>query len=202
MGLAALLLVGVWVVGCGGPPGVPTSQAASPEYAPGLQRLLEAKLALLEELAQDPAIQEEVERASQASPALTAEEIARREVRWRQSLESDPLARSLLSTSASRRLIEFRATRPGFTEVFVSDGQGLVVAMSNVTSDYIQADEEWWQQASAGGRGHAYAGAIEYDDSSHSEAIGLYVPILRRDGTGVGGVLKALYDVRAIKAEL
>ncbi|MBN2450614.1 MAG: cache domain-containing protein [Lentisphaeria bacterium] len=178
------------------------SPALSPGYAPGLQSLLDAKVALLEGLARDPAIRSQVEAANRVHASLSAKELAGLDARWCQADGDDPPGRELLGNAAAQRLAEFRARNPGFPEIFLTDRQGLVVAMSNRTSDYLQADEDWWQQTYAGGKGHAFFGGIEYDASALSQAIALAVPIPAEPGRPVAGVIKALYEVDAIKAEL
>lgn len=179
--------------------GVP---APLPGYAPQLQCLLEAKLARLRELAQHPAIREAANAANRVRATLSEEEIARLDAQWRQAAPNDDFGRDLLTNAAARLLVEFRERHRVFSEVFLTDRYGLVVAMTNRTSDFAQADEDWWQRACAGGQGHAGAGEIEYDASSHTQAIALYVPVPAVPGGPPVGVIKALYDVDAIKAEL
>jgi hypothetical protein len=197
---AALLLVLVSACGRARPAAKP--QGSPPEYAPGLQGLLDGKLALLHQLARDPTIQEAVERANSARPLPAAEEIARRDARWRHEEADDGFALGLQSNAAAQCLTEFCAGHSGFPEVFVTDRQGLVVAMSNRTSDYLQADEDWWQRTYAEGRGRAGGGWIEYDASARRQAIPLYVPVPAATGSRVAGVIKALFDMDTIKAEL
>ncbi len=204
----ALVAVLVWVVAlvrvvsaCR--PRLPPPRAPAAEYGPELAGLLAGKLAALEELARDPAIREAVEAANRANAVLTDEEIAARDARWRRAADDDdPEVAAVLAGAASQRLMAFRAAHPGFSEIFVTDRRGLVAAMTNRTSDYLQADEDWWLQAYAGGKGCATMGAIEYDESSRSQDIPLCVPIRATPGEPAAGVIKAVYGVDAIKAEL
>ena len=201
--LLALAGMAVGVAACGrSGPALPTS-APVPGYAPALQGLLETKLGLLTGLAEDPAIREAAKAASRAHAELAAPGIARLDARWRRRGGPDePLGNALQTSAAADRLMEFRDRNRGFPEVFLTDRQGLVAAMTNPTSDYAQADEDWWQRAYADGRGAAGAGEIEYDASAHTQAIALHVPVYAAPGGPVVGVIKALYDVDAIKGEL
>lgn len=199
--LAVGALATVAAGGCGrtAAPAPPASPSA---YAPELQRLLDARLALVREVAGDVAVREAVALANQASASLTEKQIAQRDAQWQATHTNDAFGAALQSNAAALHLAAFRARHPGFTEIFATDRRGLVAAMTNRTSDYLQADEGWWQRAYADGRGRAFVGAIEYDASSQSQAIALCVPIRDVPSSQVVGVIKALYDVDAIKAEL
>ena len=89
-----------------------------------------------------------------------------------------------------------------FPEIFVTDRYGLIVAETNKTSDYLQADESWWTKAFADGSGYTHHGAIEYDESDRFEAISLYVPVMDPETQQAIGVMKAVCDITAIKMEL
>ncbi len=107
-----------------------------------------------------------------------------------------------LTNPCAKVLVGFQETNKGFSEVFVTDGRGLVVAATNKTSDYLQADEAWWTDTFAGGRGKARHGEIEYDPSARSEAISLYAPVIDPETKQAVGVIKAVCDLTAIKMEL
>ena len=74
--------------------------------------------------------------------------------------------------------------------------------MTNKTSDYYQADEDWWIQSYNEGQGKTFHGAIEYDESAKAEAIPLYMPIMDPDTNKAIGVMKVIIDITAIKMEL
>ena len=80
----------------------------------------------------------------------------------------------------------------------MTDRTGALVAATNVTSDYYQADEEWWQVAFNADRGGAYVGEPEYDESAGDYAINLAVQV-RDPKTGVLlGVLRSTYRLSAL----
>ena len=62
--------------------------------------------------------------------------------------------------------------------MFVTDKYGALVASTNRTSDYYQADEDWWQAAYNNGEGAIYFGQPEFDESSQSFGIIMAVPII------------------------
>ena len=82
-------------------------------------------------------------------------------------------------------------------EVFVTDRYGAIVATSNRTSDYYQADENWWVQAYSDSAGATYIGSPEYDESSQTTAINMAVPV-RNDKDEVVGVLRTTFNARGI----
>ncbi len=62
----------------------------------------------------------------------------------------------------ARYLREFRDASD-YAEIFFTERHGLVVASSNLTSDFVQSDELWWRLAFDGGR---YQGEAGYDESA------------------------------------
>lgn len=83
-----------------------------------------------------------------------------------------------------------------FAEVFLTDRHGFVVAGSGRTSDFVQRDETWWQEAFAG-RDHV--SVVENDESAGTVALSLSRPVLGPQGEAVG-VVKAVTDLRRIQA--
>ena len=103
-----------------------------------------------------------------------------------------PPARNLQAfPRIERRLKAYITTSPSVGELFFTDVHGLNVAATNLTSDMLQSDEEWWQQAWLDG---VHIGRVEFDDSAAIWAI----PVgYRLDGANGGpvGVLKAVISV-------
>jgi len=83
---------------------------------------------------------------------------------------------------------------PIFGEVFVTNKYGANVAQSRKTSDYYQADEQWWQQAARDG---LYIGNIEYDKSAGIYALDVAVKICDVAGNFTG-VVKAVLNIQEI----
>jgi signal transduction histidine kinase len=85
-----------------------------------------------------------------------------------------------------------------YGEIFVTNRHGVNVAQTQQTSDYYQADELWWQRASADG---IYVGPIQYDESSGIYEVDIAVRL--NDANDVfAGVLKAVLNVRELVAAL
>jgi len=86
-----------------------------------------------------------------------------------------------------------RLARLPVVELFITDRRGAVVASTNKTTDYYQADEEWWQRAFNGGLGSVHRTELEYDESSQAQAWALAAPVFDEDGD-VQGVIKVVVD--------
>ena len=95
-----------------------------------------------------------------------------------------------------QRLHAFILASPDFAETFFTDVHGLNVATTNPTSDMLQSDEGWWQQAWHRG---LHVGEVEYDDSAAVWSVALS---LRIDDPGSGvplGVLKAVLALDVVQ---
>jgi GAF domain-containing protein/HAMP domain-containing protein len=116
---------------------------------------------------------------------------------------TDPLIQAALSHPASISLNEFRELYPYHAEVFLTDAYGAIIATTNRTSDYYQADEEWWQAAWNNGEGANYiADQVEFDESSQTYSINM-ATVIRDDTTGDPvGVLRSTYDIKALQESI
>jgi PAS domain S-box-containing protein len=81
-----------------------------------------------------------------------------------------------------------------FPEVFVTNKYGAVVASTNRTSDYNQADEEWWQKAKENG---IYISNYQYDESSRTNSVEICLRVNNEKGEFIG-VGKVVYDIKDI----
>lgn len=181
---------------------MPASEQKKPvAFTPQLEAVLKKKIEVLEELVKDPVIVEDAVASTAKNKSLSTTEIDRLDKTWRAVDGVDAFIKPFLTNRTAIVLLAFQEKNSGFTEIFVADGVGLNVGQTNKTSDYYQADEDWWVKGFAGGKGLSYWGEIEYDESAQTEAIPLYVPIMEVDGSAIG-VLKAILDVNSIKSEL
>lgn len=83
---------------------------------------------------------------------------------------------------------------PLFGELFVTNKHGVNVAQTGKTTDYYQADEEWWQQAAKDG---LYVSAIHYDESAGIHSIDFCIRVNDNDGKMLG-VIKVVYNIQEI----
>ena len=167
-----------------------------------VEAVLSEKIALISELVKTSEVIDEVKISNEKSGGLSLNEILKLDQRWRQAEGIDDFIRPFLINIVALKLIEFQKTHPEFPEIFITDAYGLNVGQTNKTTDFYQADEQWWVDAYNEGRGKAFYGEIEFDESAHAEAIALYVPVMDPKTNESVGVTKAILDIAAIKAGL
>jgi hypothetical protein len=149
-------------------------------------------------LATVPEIVEAVSTANRSyqnlDPSAIQGRIAAIEKQW----AVHPASREILSSPASRYLRKRLELDRRWLRITVTDERGATVAASHKTLDYYQADEEYWQNIYANGRGAVSLTDVLYDDVTKSSYIGIGVPIVA-EGTGVFiGTLDALIDVSSL----
>lgn len=108
---------------------------------------------------------------------------------------------SLLRSPASRFLADLVAQDRIYREMLLTDRVGRLVAASAETSDYFQADEDWWKAAA--GDGHtpgASVSDVRWDDSSRTLGVEIAVPVFEPDSNVFAGLLKAVVDSRELLA--
>jgi signal transduction histidine kinase len=120
------------------------------------------------------------------------EYFAKKDKEWLQLPSDSPTVEKYINTQLSLRLK--RIVEAGnIAEIFFTDRYGGLVVASQKTSDFYQADEEWWQKTFASGKGNVFVGDMEFDDSSNSWSITISVPVYDRD-LEVIGVCKVVYN--------
>jgi urea transport system substrate-binding protein len=135
--------------------------------------------------------------AAQQNRLLSEQKVLELDREWRGlGEESSPIS-SVMNHQASELLRSFREEHPSLPEIMVTDATGLIVAMTNKTSDYYQADEAWWVETYQEGVGNVFKGDVEYDQSAVIWGVAVCVPIDGQDGQVVGGV-KAFLDLQEL----
>ncbi|MCB9135628.1 MAG: GAF domain-containing protein [Anaerolineales bacterium] len=153
----------------------------------------------LETLALNLAIHDSLSDFSQAPP-LDFNIIQQLDQQWRTADaandDTDPLVVQVIVNPLADELRKFRQTFPAHAEVFLTDLQGVIIASTNRTSDYYQADEDWWQAVYENGRGKPYIGQPDFDASSQLYAINIAVPVFTDDK--FVGILRTTLDISAL----
>jgi len=111
---------------------------------------------------------------------------------------AEPLVREILNAPAARFLRKHQQYDPLLLRITVTDLHGEVTAATHKTVDYFQADEEYWQNIYANGRGAVSITDILYDDVTKASYIGIGMPILEEGTNRLLGTLDALVDVSSI----
>ena len=144
---------------------------------------------------------ERVEVINAAAPVPNDEQfraqIAATEARWPALTASSAELRGFLEHPLAAELRAFQSIHPLFVEIFITDARGRLVATTEKTSDFWQADEAWWQRAWQAKFLAAEIDGINYDASAGVYSVDVGVPIrdrTRPDAPPVGvikGVLNA-----------
>lgn len=139
---------------------------------------------------QSKSVLEALRKANVANAQQSDEQIRALDEKWSQLTSDSPLVKEKIDAKCSDRLVLLRNDYPAFAEIFVTDKRGLNVCQTNMTSDYFQADEFWWQDNIV--ERQPSNGQPEYDESSRVTAIAIYVPVLDPKSDEVIGLGKGL----------
>ncbi len=128
--------------------------------------------------------------------------IDKREREWvsAQAQKITPFMESLINNELSQELrerIDFYRSQYGYNvivEFFITNKYGANVAQTGRTTDYYQADEEWWQTAREDGLS---VGDVEYDRGADVYSIDIGVRIDDEDGNFLG-IAKAVLNIEDI----
>ena len=172
-------------------PGIPKEMVSS--AASSATTLLE------QVLADNPDIAATVMKSGEKNRSLSDEEIESLDKEWQGNGDDDPAINVFLANNVAKILVRVQEKHPELSEIFVTDSIGLVVGMTNRTSDYYQADEAWWTEAFDSGKGVNCVGEIEYDASARIWGVALCIPVRSADGKTVG-ILKAFLSINNLLA--
>ena len=147
-------------------------------FSKELEQLLGKKIELLKNIAINPQIIEIIKRFNEKNQEISISDILKIDKKWQETKGIDDFIKSFFTNECAQYLIEFQEKYDEFPEIFITDENGLIVGETNKTSDYYQADEQWWIKAYNNGIGKNYFGEIEYDESAYAEAIPIYIPVM------------------------
>jgi hypothetical protein len=118
----------------------------------------------------DPIIVTAVSEANTANAALSPDDIQTLDGQWRAEVGKDStLIKAVAQNPTSAILRDLVMASGGkVTEVILMDAQGLNVAVSDVTSDYWQGDEDKYTQTYAVGPRAVHVSEVEFDESSQT----------------------------------
>jgi HAMP domain-containing protein len=97
---------------------------------------------------------------------------------------------------ATRYLTDQLAESGVFREVFFTDRNGYNVAVSNLTSDFVQSDEEWWLRTWENG---IHIGKVGFDASAGVFSVDIHVRVHDPVTGAPVGVMKAVLDISAVQ---
>jgi len=116
--------------------------------------------------------------------------------------ETNPLIKNALNNQTADTLREYQGRFPEFVEIFLTNKYGGNIASTNRTSDYYQADEDWWQAAWNQGTGGLYISQPEFDESTGVYAIDMALPVYAGTSSEIIGILRTTVNVSSLKDTL
>ncbi|MDJ0702003.1 MAG: ATP-binding protein [Leptolyngbyaceae cyanobacterium MO_188.B28] len=151
-------------------------------------RELEEALSSLKTTAINPLIQS---AARSATERVEAENLHHQPI---DQVEAQFAATKVLQTDDSlTEYLQQIAEVGGFAELFMTEKYGFNVAYSQITSDFVQRDEDWWRTGNAQG---LWIGEPEYDESSQTVTVDIIYAIEDPSTQEVLGILKGGYDAK------
>lgn len=143
------------------------------------------------------AILEALEIANTERESLTLEDILELDHRWQNAPAGSPFIRENIDAACSDVLKRFQQAYPEYVEIFVTDRRGLNVCQTNKTTDYYQADEEWWIRTNEATENVPIIAPLDHDQSAGTYAVPVYLPVSDRDRKRMIGIAKTLVRKRA-----
>lgn len=135
----------------------------------------------------------EIRRAAAegARQPIDTKQIAAIDEQWQKDRKVPPAVAGILSNAAARFLADVAKQDQLYREILVADRHGRLVAASQVTSDYNQADEGWFTQAlDDGRRGRITVSDVRRDESADVYAFDISVPVAAPESDELVGIMK------------
>lgn len=144
----------------------------------------------------------EVRRAAAGGNGTTFDAARAKEMdaKWQADRKTVSATSGILSNPASEFLADLIKQDSVYREILVTDRHGRLVAASNVTSDYMQADEDWWVRSFDEGRGRVSVSDVRRDDSAQVYAFEIAVPVHAPGTDDLAGIMKIVADSRELLA--
>ncbi len=145
-------------------------------------------------IASDPFIKDKVEHSAIIAEKLginsipTAQQIPELESRFEQTHTLDDK-----SWETTEFLEGKRRLKGVFERIFFTDRYGLTAGMSSMTEDFVQSDEQWWQQAFAKG---FFVNDVIFDKPSGLWTLEICVAVPHPKTGQPNGVMKISYNLQ------
>jgi ABC-type amino acid transport substrate-binding protein len=138
------------------------------------------------------------------SRRFSKQEIAERDKKWMEAFIQNDFSYSinLVDQEMSAQLREIKKqSQDMITEIIVTDARGLNVAISDMTSDYWQGDEDKFIEAFSKPANTMHFGEISYDESTKRFQLHLSVPLYTEEKFEPLGVMVFGVDVEKVLSQ-
>ncbi len=160
----------------------------------GQARIMEVELVkdidLLKVALHERAVLQHLRDAKQPLPEEELQELDRK---WPTLPTGTGPVHDVLNNATAEVLQVIMQENSVLAELVITDRFGQLIAATNRTDDYYQADEEWWQRCYNDGKGQIFIPRINYDTSAKVWGVSLCIPIMQNGK--VLGVAKAVMDI-------
>ncbi|WCL52855.1 hypothetical protein [Gimibacter soli] len=146
-------------------------------------------IAEIREILAHPVVQMTVRSQNRKYGNLAQSEIDKLDAQWVQERQQDdqPLIAAALNNPASMYLTQIQAESLGlFTEIFITDQNGLNAGQSSITSDYWQGDEAKFKNTFGVGPSAVFVDEPERDDDTKTVRSQANVTITDESGRAIG----------------
>lgn len=156
-----------------------------------LQKLINARLTVLQRYAQDPLVINIVKEVN--AKEMTLDKIKKLDSQWI-NITDDGFADEILSSNISKFLRKkIRSNKLLYTEAFLCDRQGATVGAYPRTSDYWQGDEAKFTKCFSSEE--ILIGPLEFDESTNSYSVQVSVPV-KDSGETIGVLVVGLRNIK------
>lgn len=138
------------------------------------------------------------------SHRFSKQEVEERDKKWMQAFMQNDFSYSidLVDQALSAQLREIKKqSQDMITEIIVTDARGLNVAISDMTSDYWQGDEEKFTEVFSKPANTMHFGEISYDESTKRFQLQLSVPLYTEEKFEPLGVMVFGVDVEKVLSQ-
>lgn len=143
----------------------------------------------------DPTIINAINAANVANALLTPADIQGLDDQWKAEVGKDSaLIKGIADNAVSAALRDYVQAHGGrVTEVILMDAKGLNVAVSDVTSDYWQGDEDKHQLTFGVGPDAVHVSEVEFDESTQTYQVQVSFTVVDpATGLGIGAATVGL----------
>jgi hypothetical protein len=168
------------------------------------QQIKELLIRKVERWKRLPKLEAALKERNLKSRRFSKQEIAERDKKWMQAFMQDDFSYSieLVDQELSAHLREIKKqSQDIITEIIVTDARGLNVAISDMTSDYWQGDEEKFTEVFSQPANTMHFGDINYDESTKRFQLHLSVPLYTEEKFEPLGVMVFGVDVEKVLSQ-
>jgi len=166
-----------------------------------IEEKIYSKIEIFQEYSKSPALQKRIAESNQKFNEINNVQayINQKDKEWISAPKPaiTPFMQKLLNDTLSQEIrekvkfYEEKYQYKVFGEVFVTNKYGANVIQTGMTSDYYQADEQWWQAAKEKG---LYIEDVEYDESADVFSTDIGIRIDDKSGNFIG-VIKVVLNI-------